>query len=421
MSTDVVVMGGGVVGITAAYELARDGARVTLLERGAELGWACSAGNAGMVSSTHALPLASPSALRQGLRWMWRRDSPFYMRPRPGLLPWLARFTAASTPGRAERAGRLLLALCEAGLSRHAAFHDAGLDTGFVRDGLLDAYESPAGLEFGRAEVELRHRLGLTGELLDAERLRELEPALGNGLAGGAYYSDQAYCDPLRFVHAIGAEARALGVDVRCRVEALGFATSGRRLAAVRTTAGEVSADQFVLAAGAWSPALARELGVFLPIEAAKGYHVEFAASEQTPRLPIYMMESKVVATPLDGRLRLSGTLELDGLDLRVDPVRVNAIVQAGERHFPGVRAVVTHDVWRGLRPCAPDGLPIVGRAPQLDNLMLATGHGMAGTTLAPVTAQLVADVMASRPPEFSLDLMRPDRFRPLWTRPRRR
>lgn len=412
MSRDVVVIGGGVIGVAVAYELACAGAQVTLLERGGELAWECSAGNAGMVSSTHALPLASPTALMQGLRWMWRRDSPFKLRPRTRLLPWLARFTAASTPVRAERAGALLVELTQRGVELHGALADAGLDTSLVRRGMVDAYETPAGVEFGRAEVAARHALGLTGELLTTEQLLEAEPALSRELAGGAFYPDEAHCDPLRFTHALGEAAIELGVDVRCRVEVLGLERRGERVSALQTTSGRIEVDEVVLAAGVWSPGLASELGLYLPIEGGKGYHVDFDAGPGTPRLPVYMTESRVVATPLDGRLRLSGTLELDGLDKRVDPVRVQAIVRSGERHFPAIRGAAIREVWRGLRPCAPDGLPLIGRVDGVENLVVATGHGMAGTTLAPITAKLVAEVLQGLPPTVDLEPMRPDRFR---------
>jgi D-amino-acid dehydrogenase len=411
---DVVVIGGGVVGIAVAYELARAGAVVTVLERDDELASECSSGNAGMVSSTHAFPIASPTALMQGLRWMWRPDSPFKLRPRAHLLPWLARFTAASTPGRADRAGALLVQLTQLGVELHAELADAGLNESLVRRGLLDTYESEAGLEVGRAEIDARHARGLTGEMLSREQLLEAEPALAPDFLGGAFYPDEAYCDPLRFARDLGRAAAELGVQVRCGVEVLACRKSKGRIITLETTAGRLGVDEVVLAAGVWSSALARDVGLYLPIEGAKGYHVEVDAQPGTPRLPIYMMESKVVATPLDGRLRLSGTLELDGMDTRVDPVRVGAIRRAGERHFPAIRGATVRNVWRGLRPCPPDGLPMIGRVEGMENLLVATGHGVGGTTLAPITAKLVREIVEDRPPSVDLRLMRPDRFRRL-------
>lgn len=411
---DVVVIGGGVVGIAVAYELAQAGATVTVLERESELASECSSGNAGMVSSTHAFPIASPTALAQGLRWMWRPDSPFKLRPRTHLLPWLTRFIVASTPGRADRAGALLVQLTQLGVELHSALADAGLNESLVRRGLLDAYETEAGVEAGRAEISARHARGLTGDLLSREELLEAEPALAPDLVGGAFYPDEAYCDPLRFARGLGTAAAELGVKIRCGVEVLACEKAGGRIVALETTSGRIAVDEVVLAAGVWSPPLARDLGLYLPIEGAKGYHVEVESRPGTPELPVYMMESKVVATPLDGKLRLSGTLELDGMDTRVDPVRVGAIRRAGERHFPAIRGATVRNVWRGLRPCPPDGLPMIGRVEDLENLLVASGHGVGGTTLAPITAKLVREIVQGLPPSVELGLMRPDRFRRL-------
>jgi D-amino-acid dehydrogenase len=174
-------------------------------------------------------------------------------------------------------------------------------------------------------------------------------------------------------------------------------------------TVGEV-----VLAAGVWSPPLTRKLGIYLPIQGAKGYHVEVDSGSGTPGLPVYMMESKVVATPLGDRLRLSGTFELDGTNQSVDPVRVDAIHRAGQRHFPAIRSSAARSVWRGLRPCPPDGLPLIGRPDSVENLVVATGHGAGGTAMAPVTAKIVSELVQGVAPTVDLSLMRPDRFRRL-------
>lgn len=419
MTGDVVVIGGGIAGITVAYELARHGAEVTVLERRDGVGEECSSGNAGMVASTHALPLASPGALREGLRYMWRPDSPFYLRPRMRTVPWLLRYGLASTPGRARAAGRLLEELTQRGLEAHRKLQAEGIDTGLQNRGHVDAYESAAGVEHGRAEIESRRARGLPGELLTPEELVELEPTLSRALAGGAYYPDQAWCDPVQFTGALAAAAADLGVRFRNRVEVLDFERRSGRVVAARTTKGRVPGATFVIAAGVWSQPLARATGLFLPVEGGKGYHVELPESAATPRLPVYMADSRVVATPLDGRLRLSGTFELDGLDERVDAVRVRAITAAGVRVLPGLRGVEPVGVWRGLRPCAPDGLPLVGAVRSVPNLYVATGHGIGGITTGPVTAQLIGELIRGVEPSLPLEPLRPDRFRPLLFRPR--
>ena len=411
---DVVVVGGGAIGACAALELARRGARVTLLERGGELAWGCSAGNAGLICPSHATPLANPAALRDGLRWLLKPDSPFYLRPRPSVLPWLARFVAASTPERVRASAPVIRELASASLALHAELADAGLDTGLERRGVLNVYESEEAFEEAKREAAETARAGLPVEVLETEKARELEPAVAGAPAGAVYYPGDAHCDPLRFVRSVGAAASEAGAEIRTRVEVLGLRRRNGRVEAVVTTAGEVAAGSVVLAAGAWTPLLTRDLGLFVPVEGGKGYHVDLEPGEGDPRLPVWFQETRVIATPLAGRVRLAGTLELSGLDLSVDRRRVDAIVRAGKRGLRGLESRRVLEVWRGLRPCTPDGLPIVGRPPGLENVVLATGHAMMGLTLAPVTGRLVGEILTGEEPSHDLRPLRPDRFQPI-------
>ena len=414
---DVVVVGGGAIGTCIALELARRGARVTLLERGAELASGCSAGNAGLICPSHDTPLANPGALREGLRFMAKPDSPFYLRPRPAVLPWIARFVAASTPQKARASARVIRALSSASLALHAELADGGLDTGLERRGVLNVYGTDDGFATAKREAGEAARLGLRCEVLDGGQARELEPALAGNPVGAVYYPDDAHCDPLRFVRAVGEAAAAAGTAIRTGVEALGLRRRGGRVEAVVTTAGDIEAGSVVVAAGAWTPLLARELGLYVPVEGGKGYHVDLERGEGDPRLPIWLQEARVIATPLAGRLRLAGTLELAGLDLSVDRRRVDAVLRAGRRGLAGLERRSVLEVWRGLRPCTPDGVPIVGRPEALENLVLATGHGMMGLTLAPITGRLVAELVTGEKPSHDLRPLRPDRFQPLFGR----
>jgi len=219
---------------------------------------------------------------------------------------------------------------------------------------------------------------------------------------------------PARPFHPRDKAAVEAGVTIRPRVEVLGVRRRDGRAEAVVTTAGELRAGTVVVAAGAWTPRLVRGLGLFVPVEGGKGYHVDLEPAEGDPALPVWLNETRVIATPLEGRLRLAGTLELAGLDLSVDRLRVGAIVRAAERGLPRLRGRRVLEVWRGLRPCTPDGLPIVGRPAGLANVTLATGHAMMGLTLAPITGRLVAELLAGERPSLDLRPLSPNRFRPL-------
>jgi D-amino-acid dehydrogenase len=415
MQADVVIVGGGAIGATAALELARREARVTLLERGPALASGCSSGNAGLICPSHSLPLANPAALRNGLRWMWRRDSPFFLKPRPGALPWLARFAlAAARAERAQAAAALVRSLSLRSLELHAQLASE-LATGFERRGLLNVYASETSFAAAVREAE---RSGLPFQALAGPAARDLEPAL-TFAAGAVYYPEEAHCDPLQYVRAVGQAAAERGATIRTGVEARRLRPGNGGLV-VETSDGELRPGTVVLAAGAWSARLAASAGVFCPLEGGKGYHLDLEPAPGDPRIPCWLEETWAIATPLPGRLRLSGTLELAGLDLSIDRARVEAIRRGAARGLRGVDGRRVVEIWAGLRPCTPDGLPVIGRPARLPALVLATGHAMKGLALAPITAALVSSLVVGEEPSFDLAAFSPDRFRPLLPRPSR-
>jgi D-amino-acid dehydrogenase len=416
---DVLIVGGGVIGAVTAYELTRSGVKVTVVERGGELAAGCSSGNAGLMRTSHAMPLASRANLISGLRWMLRPDSPFYIRPRPAIVPWLLRFAAATTRHRFEAGTRVLRALSKASLRLHASYADAGIDTGFELSGVLDVYETGKAFAAGRREAQLLEQEGIRAEILDAEKVRTLVPTLSPRIAGAILYPGDPHCEPLRFVQEVGAAAIAAGAVVRTGVEVLRFERRNSSIVGVSTNIGDLHPGEVVLAAGVWSAGLAKRLGVRLPIEGAKGYHVDIEKSAMDPRVPLIVNEARVSCTPLKNVLRFSGTLELSGLDLSLDQIRVGAIKAAARRNLVDFSDSQVTDVWSGLRPCSPDGLPIIGRPEGFDNLVLATGHGMSGLHLGPVTGHLVTELITGQPLSHDLTPLRPDRFRFL-TRVRR-
>ena len=407
MAPDVVVVGGGAIGAACALELARRRAHVVLLERGPALASGCSAGNAGLICPSHSMPLSNPAAVRNGLRWMFTPDSPFYLKPRLAAVPWLARFLLAAR--RADEGARVIRELSVASLALHAELARK-IDTSFERRGVLNVYSTTESAAAGQLEAE---RSGLRFQVLDQAEALELEPALKAHTIGAVYYPDEAHCDSLRFVEAVAAAAKAEGAEIRTGVEVRRL----RRLnggVGLETSEGELRTSTAVLAAGAWTRQLARSVGVYVPLEGGKGYHVDLESSVTDPRIPIWLNESWAIATPLPGRLRLAGTLELAGLDLKIDRMRAEAVRRGGERGLRGLEGRRVVDVWAGLRPCAPDGLPVVGAPEGMPELVLATGHAMKGLSLAPVTARLVGELVTGEPPSHDLSPFRSDRFRSL-------
>jgi D-amino-acid dehydrogenase len=405
----VVVVGGGAIGACVAFELARRGLDVTLVERGEELASGASSGNAGLLCPSHSAPIANPASVKNGLRWMTKPDSPFYLRPRPAVAPWIARFVKASTAQRAARGTKIIRELSIASLALHAELANDGLNTGFTRRGILNVYETEAGFAAARSHADAT---GLASEVLGRDETRSLEPALNERIAGGVYFPDEAHCDPLAFVYAVGRAAREAGATIRTdtAVHALRRANGG---IAVETEHETLRAATVVLAAGAWTSALAAQLGVYLPQEGGKGYHLDVESAPGDPKIPISMDEAHVIATPLPDRLRLSGTLELAGLDTSISRPRVDAIRAAAERVL-SLDEREEIETWAGLRPCTPDGLPVIGRPLGVEPLVLATGHARKGLSLAPITGRLVAELVTGERPSLALAPLSPDRFRPL-------
>ena len=412
---DIAIVGGGIIGVCAAYYLAGDGRSVAVLEREkiCALGGATHS-NAGLITPSDVYPLASPGALGQGMRWLLDSSSPFYIAPqaRPRLARWLWMFGRASARERAEKAMPVQRALLRASADLWAEIAaQPGVEFGFEQRGWLWLYHDRAAWEAGVAEAAEAARYGAASEAWDAGRVRDALPGAAPGVVGGVYYPEDAHCDPRLAVEEVARLAAARGAELRELTEVVDVTTTGRRVARLVTTRGEIEAGTVVLAAGSWSPLLGRRLRLELPIEAAKGYGLTVPRPADLPELPLYEVASHVAITPMGDRLRLAGTLELGGLDMRVRQNRVTAIRRGAGEALAGAAQLEPLELWRGLRPCTPDGLPIVDRSPRHDNLIVAAGHCMLGLGMGPITGKLVAQMVDGDEPAVDLAPLRVGRF----------
>lgn len=399
---DVIVIGGGAVGVSVAYQLALAGAQVELLEQGWQLGSGCSWGSAGLIAPSHATPLATPRALVEGLWQSLGKGDSFTIAPRRDLVPWLGRFARACAPGAVARGTRVMQELCERGYSLHRQWREAGLDTGFAKTGVLYVQTTRS-----RARVRAASAPAHGARALDRSGATELEPALAGAFAGATYFPGDARCDPPAFVAAVGAAAVAAGARVRTGARVLGL-SAGRDGASVELDDGRLSGGTIVVAAGIAARPLVAPLGVDLPLRAGRGYAIELASAPDDPAIPVFVEESRTLATPLGDRLRLSGVLELDEPVLRFSPRRISTIRTSLTAVLPRLDARRERLAWSGLRPLSPDGLPLIGALPGRDRIVLAAGHGMMGMTLAPITGVLVRDLLAGATPDAGLS---PARF----------
>ncbi len=411
---DVVVVGGGVVGLCVARALEERGREVTLLEKD-ELGAGCSTGNAGLVVPSHVVPLAAPGVVAQGLHWLLQSESPFRIKPRLDLQfwQWLWTFYWSCSEEHVRRSVPVLRELHLASRSLYEEWAENGADIGFRPSGLLMLHETGKGRQEERKKAETAREAGLDVSVLDRDRLEEVTPHLPASATGGVYYHQDAVLDPTRLVDRLGRQVEEEGTKIHREVEVTGFTRENGTIQSVRTTSGEVSAADVVLAAGAWSAPLGQELGLDVPVEPAKGYSVTLDVSERAPHVPFILAEKKVSVTPLDAQMRFAGTLELAGFDASIDERRLRPILETAAQYVSAVDPDVPEamETWVGFRPCTPDGLPIIGPVPQYDNLVLATGHSMMGVSLAPITGQLVAQILQGEAPTVDPEPLHLSRF----------
>jgi D-amino-acid dehydrogenase len=413
---EILVVGGGPVGACAALSLARAGAAVTLMEKEADVCPPTSGAhaNCGLLVPSDVAPLATPGALGRGLRWLLDSSSPFYVAPRPSaaLLRWLWLFRGAATPAKARAAAPVLRELHVESAKLHdelAAEHgDRWL---FHHDGIVQAYEAPAAMAEAAAEADVARGLGVRADVLTAAAVHARFPGMKGTVAGGISFPEDGHLDPLLFTRAVAGLAEAAGAHVLRGTEAISLQPSGGSAVSVATTRGEIVASQVVLAAGAWTPALTRGLGLALPIEPAKGYSVDIDRPTGFPELPLYLGDAHCVLTPLGDGLRLGSTLELAGWDMTIRRKRVASLRRAGERVMGIPADGPVRQIWRGPRPVTPDGLPVIGRVPRRENVILATGHCMLGLSLGPVTGRLVAELAGGAAPSLDLSPLSAARF----------
>lgn len=413
----VCIVGGGVIGLCAAWYAAEKGHTVTVLERGLQKHDSCSLGNAGMIVPSHFVPLAAPGMVAYGLKQLANPESPFWVRPRlsADLIGWGLKFMASATAEHVEKSGPLLRDLNNVSRAEYAALDaEFGGEFGLVKKGLLMLTKTEHALH---EEAEMAKKavvLGIPAEVLTPEETAKLDPGVTMDIAGSVYFPNDCHLSPQKFVRALTSRLEERGVTFVYEAEVSGWERAGEKISAVKTSSGKTyAADSFVLAGGAWSPDAVRGLNLTLPMQAGKGYSLTLEKPRQLPEICSIFVEARVAVTPMGETLRVGGTMEIAGNDLSVNPRRVAGIVKSVPRYFPKFSEGDFDGVkpWSGLRPCTPDGLPYIGFSKKHPNLLVATGHAMMGLSLGPVTGKLVGELLSGEPPSVALEMLRPDRF----------
>jgi D-amino-acid dehydrogenase len=407
MTVRIAVVGAGVVGVAIALALRQRGAQVVLVERDAP-GSGCSAGNSGAISPGSVAPLALPGVLASVPGMMLDRESPLYL-PLPYLpraAPWLLRFVASARPARVAAAAARLDALHRGAIGLHERMCSAlGVPELFVQRGHLHVYPDAAALAKDATGWRMRAQYGYHGEQLDRAGIEALEPRLARRYAVGMYLADHAtILNPRRYVQAMASAFTAAGGRlVRASVGALRPRDGAWALQGPAQAADAQGFDHVVVAAGAWSRALLAPLGLRLPLESQRGYHVQFTGGQDMVSRTVVLADRKVFVTPMEQGLRVGGTVEIGGLAAPPDPRRAEVLRRIAHSSFDGLDGLPS-ETWMGHRPCMPDSVPVVGAAAGHPGLWLALGHGHLGLTDSLPTAQRIADGILG-PPDASSGL----------------
>ena len=415
-SRPVVVIGGGLVGICTAAWLQRAGLPVRVIDRQSARA-AASLGNAGCINGSSVVPVAMPGVMWQVPGWLLQPDGPLVLRWRylPRMVPWLARFVASSRPQQVAAQARALRSLLGPALDAYRPLIDeAGAQDLLTQRGYLIAYSSREGMAGDEAGVALREQNGVTIETLDVRALREFEPTLSRRFVGARYIAETGHTTPQALLARLTAHVVERGGEI-IDDDAQSIETNGAQAVAVHTRSARHDARAVVVAAGAWSARFVAELGDRVLLDTERGYHVEIPAVAATPSRPVMWAEGKLFATPMQGRLRAAGTVELAGLHAPPDWRRAALLLRQVQEMFPQAAASVdpaSVTRWQGFRPSTPDSLPVLGPASRVPNAFYAFGHGHVGLTAAAASGRAIAALVAGERAPLDLSPFSVMRFR---------
>ncbi len=407
MGKSIIIIGGGIVGLCTAYYLQKEGYEVTVIDK-SDLSNGASFVNAGYITPSHIIPMAAPGMVFKSIKWMFNSSSPFYIKPRFDLdfFKWSWYFYRASTQAKVEKAIPVIkhINLLSRDLFESIkASGDLG-DFQLERKGLLMLYKTDVAAEEEMKVAEKAKQLGLEVEFLNNHQLNAIEPNVNIDAKGAIHYECDGHMTPTEFMHKMIAFLRNKGVVIKSNEEVLDISVSNDKIQKIVTSEASYKADEVVMAAGSWSGQLSKKLHIKLPIQAGKGYRINVERTTGIT-MPAILLEAKVAVTPMKGFTRFAGTMEFSGINATIRKERVQAIAKAANHFYPEIEINATEieKAKSGMRPVSPDGLPFIGRCPEIQNLTFATGHAMMGWSLGPATGKLVTEVIDGK--KTSMDI----------------
>jgi len=401
-----LIIGGGIVGLSTAYFLHRQGHQVTLVDQ-SDMSSGASYVNAGYLTPSHIVPLAAPGMVSKGLRMMFNPASPFYIKPRADkdLIKWMWQFYKSAN---AKNVRKSIKPIADINVLSKALYmemkQDKVFDFHLEEKGVLNVFKTEKYGEYETKVAEWVKAEGLDVQILNQSELKALEPHYDFDALGAVLYKCDAHTTPNVFMKNMMSYLETVGVTIHRNEQVTNFEISGNKITKVHTTYKNFQVDEVILASGSWSLLLMKKLGIRLSLQAGKGYSINVYQATNI-QYPAILTEARVAVTPMQGFTRFSGTMELSGVNHNISNIRVNAIAEAAKKYYPGLE-ISKFDLEHakcGLRPVSPDGLPYIGRIATLQNATLASGHAMMGWSLGPATGKLVSELISGK--KLSMDL----------------
>ncbi len=410
---DVVIIGGGAVGLSCAYFLARAGRDVCVLD-GDKPGSGASAGNAGLITPSHALPLCRPGVLKDVAKSLFDKTAPLALRPGAALsmTGWFAQFARNCNDEASQRILRGRLPLLQSSrILTEKLIKAENIHCEWMPTGLLSVCQTDAGFERLTRTVEAAQAAGLSAELIAGDALKRREPALLDGLPGGALFEGDGKLMPEDFINGLIKACTDKGVTIVSDKKVVQLNVEKGKVHSAYTDPGVHEAKEFVLAAGAWSAPLAANFGLKLPIQPGKGYALTTQLPDPHPKRALLLEERSIAVTPYANSFRLAGTMEFAGFDPRRNRARRDALMVGATQYLTEPMGRGQPEEWAGFRPMTPDDTPLIGKTPGLDNLMMACGHNMLGMSMAVGTGRLVTELLAGSKTHVNPAPFNPARF----------
>lgn len=411
---DILIIGGGPIGLSCAYYLLKTGRNVTILDAN-EIGKGSGSGNAGHIVPSHIIPLAAPGVVTSALKWMLDpNSSPFGLKIRFDLkyISWLIQFAAACNEANVNRALEPMKNLGFLSADNFAEMiAEEKFDCHYQTTGFLNLYKNQAAFEEGKHEAEFMQKYGIPVRVYEKNQIADAEPAVRDDVLGGVHFTGDAHLNPAIFLQLLGERVRAMGAEVFENTPVTGFESAGGEVRVVRTSVGEFEAEHVILAAGAWSPIVARDLRLNIPVQPARGYSLTASAIHNMPRQALILGDRRVAVSPFGNLLRVTGRLEVGEFSTTPKLRWIQRLEEFAREYIRLDEKLDIKETWAGLRPVTPDGMPIIGRSPHHSNLTVATGHAMLGLSLGPGTGQVVANLVNGKEAMFDLKSFGMERF----------